>query len=123
MTDSAVIVALIGLLGILSGHIVSRLGKRAENQQKALADRAADEHQRFEERGELIADLRIEVDRARAHRDDAEQDLRLSEDENRRLRSDLAALAAIVRDEVAREALRTAHDIQVREGPRTSTEA
>lgn len=112
---SAVAVAFIGLLGILSGHLVSRWGKRAEARQKELADRAAHEHKLFEERGAIMEDLRVQADRADFRAERMQQDAQEAWEEARRLRADLAALAAVVKDEVAKEAARTAAQIEAEE--------
>lgn len=115
MDTGAVVVALIGLIGVLSGHIVSRWGKKAEAEQKKLADRAAHEHTLFEERGQIITDLRIQQDRADKRADRAEEDADKARQEARQLAQDLLALAQVVRQEVEHEALRTAEAIQKEE--------
>jgi hypothetical protein len=115
--DSAVVVALIGAAVGVSGYAATRIGQQAEARQQAIAARAADEHIRFGELESTISVLRVEADRARQREREAYSDLQLREDEMRRLRSDLAALAMVVRDEVMREAARTAHDIELKELP------
>lgn len=103
--DSAVVVALVGLLGLAIGGLSAYIGKRMEARDKAVADRFAEI--------KTVADMRL-VDLAdcRTRNGALQEDLDGSEQENRRLRSDLAALAMVVHDEVMREAARTAHDIE-----------
>lgn len=97
MDTSAVIVAAIGLLGVIGGQIVSRMGHRADVQQKKVAEAAVREHQQFEELRSLLAEYRTDADRLR---DDLERERMVS----RQLRADLVDLARVVRSEVAREA-------------------
>lgn len=110
MDVSAVIVAVIGLLGILGGQAVSRIGQRAELRQKELAEKAAEEHVRFEELRSLLAEYRVE------HAEAVTERLSLQE-ENRKLRSDLAAVVMVVRDEAFRTAAQAEWDLPERGEP------
>jgi uncharacterized membrane-anchored protein YhcB (DUF1043 family) len=111
---NAVIVAAIGLMGVLGGQVVSRVGQRADVHQREVAEAAAREHQRFEELRSLLAEHRTDLAGCRAElialRDRHDRELGAERDQNRRLRSDLAALVLVVRDEATREAASKAWD-------------
>ena len=128
------ITALSGLLLGIAGLFATRGANRREAERKTAADRLEKrdaEHQRdrdlLTDTQKLLADTRAEVDLAREARDDErrekqrarealveEQTARQLEQHQadaaqRRLRSDIAALQAIVTDEFARAAARTAY--------------
>lgn len=114
MDASALAVAAIGLVGVLGGQLVARMGQRADVEQRRVAEAAAREHERFEELRSLLAEHRVdlqacrsELDAMRAH---TQRELTAEREHARRLRSDLAALVLVVRDEVAREAAAAAYD-------------
>lgn len=117
-----VAVAAIGTFGVLSGQYVSRKGQKEDRAQKIVVDTATNEHIAFEELKSTVVIQRESLDRARAEVRRIEDEYReyrhRADDEMRRLRSDLAAVTMIVRDEIAKEAAHTAHDIEARE-PRT----
>lgn len=99
--DSAVVVALIGAGVGVSGYAATRIGQKAEARQRAIAERAADEHVRFGELESTITILRAEVDRARSRADEAETES--DECRHRRIEAETALRAAMWQAERAAE--------------------
>lgn len=93
------IVALTGLLAAIAGIVTARRGRRDSQQQQAAANvvamrvqNATEQQTAFEQRGEIIADLRVELDRLQGLLERArdERDQHRAERDRERLRADAA---------------------------------
>lgn len=130
--DPPLIVALTGVLALFLGQITNHRGQKKKAEQESAANELQEREQQWEERGEIIKDLRVEVNRVNdaRRREQHEGDAQLAREQMRHetemkrvhrecvesrghLRDALMTMVNVVNSEVARTAAQEVLDEDV----------